>query len=66
MGALFEEAERDHLNSHAKMRSWVKIAKRNPRAYGKQILNYIWVYIYKFDKHGRFVKYKVRFVVRGD
>ena len=26
----------------------------------------MWVYVYKFDKHGRFKKCKARLVVRGD
>ena len=26
----------------------------------------MWVYVYKFDKHGRFNKCKARLVVRGD
>jgi hypothetical protein len=30
------------------------------------VLNYMWVYIYKFDKYGRLVKCKARLVVRGD
>ena len=31
-----------------------------------KILNYKWVYIYKFNKHGRFIKYKAQLMVRGD
>ena len=31
-----------------------------------KILDYKWVYIYKFNKYGRFIKYKVRLMVRGD
>ena len=30
------------------------------------MLNCKWVYVYKFDKHGRFIKAKARLVVRGD
>ena len=26
----------------------------------------MWVYVYKFDKHGRLLKCKARLVVRGD
>ena len=31
-----------------------------------KILNYRWVYIYKFNKHGYYKKCKARLVVRGD
>ena len=31
-----------------------------------KILDYRWVYIYKFDKHGRFIKYKIQLMVRGN
>ena len=31
-----------------------------------KILDYKWVYIYKFSKYGRFIKYKARLIVQGD
>ena len=31
-----------------------------------KILNYRWVYVYKFDKHGRFKKCKAGLIVQGD
>jgi hypothetical protein len=31
----------------------------------KQVLDYMWIYTYKFDKHGRLLKYKARLVVRS-
>ena len=31
-----------------------------------KILNWRWVYIYKFNKYGRFIKYKARLMVQGD
>ncbi|KAI7772858.1 hypothetical protein LA080_001633, partial [Diaporthe eres] len=65
-GSLFKQAEVDHLQSHAEMRSWTEIRKKDPRAAGKQILDCMWVYIYKFNKHGIFEKCKARLVVRGD
>jgi len=65
-GALFEQAELSHLQSHKEMRSWTEIDREDPHAKGKQILDCMWVYIYKFDKHGRFQKCKARLVVRGD
>ena len=48
------------------MKSWTEISKEDPRAKGKQIIACMWVYVYKFDKHGRFKKCKARLVVRGD
>lgn len=48
------------------MRSWSEINAKDPRTEGKQVLDCMWVYIYKYDKHGRFLKCKARLVVRGD
>ncbi|RKK44172.1 hypothetical protein BFJ69_g18336, partial [Fusarium oxysporum] len=48
------------------MRSWTEIRKKDARAVGQQVLGCMWVYVYKFDKHGRFQKCKARLVVRGD
>ena len=31
-----------------------------------KILDCKWVYIYKFDKYGRFIKYKTRLMVQRD
>ena len=63
-GRQFEEAEATHLKSHREMRSWIEVDKSD--ASGHQILDCMWVYLYKFDKHGRFQKCKARLVVRGD
>lgn len=65
-GELFAQAEADHLQSHAEMRSWTEISSRDKRVRGHKVLDCRWVYVYKFDKHGRFVKAKARLVVRGD
>jgi hypothetical protein len=65
-GTLFQEAEESHLQSHKEMRSWTEIRKKDARAVGQQVLGCMWVYVYKFDKHGRFQKCKARLVVRGD
>src|SRR5204863_3565460 len=62
---LFEQAEEDHLKSHHKMKSWIEV-QRSSIPKKQQILDCMWVYIYKFDKHGRFLKCKARLVVRGD
>ena len=66
MGGLFEEAEVNHLHSHDEMKSWTEVPRGDSRACGKQVLDCMWVYVYKFDKHGRFQKCKARLVVRGD
>jgi hypothetical protein len=66
MGTLFEEAETAHLRSHEEMESWTEIPRDDPQTKGNQILDCMWVYVYKFDKHGRFQKCKARLVVRGD
>ena len=31
-----------------------------------KILDYKWVYIYKFNKYNRFIKYKTHLIVQGD
>lgn len=66
MGSLFETAEKEHLRSHQEMKSWIEVPKGDVRARGKHIFDCMWVYVYKFDKHGRFQKCKARLVVRGD
>lgn len=66
MGTLFEEAEAEHLRSHKDMQSWIELSRQDSQIKGKQILDCMWVYVYKFDKHGRFNKCKARLVVRGD
>ena len=65
MGQLFEQAEEDHLKSHHEMKSWIEV-QRSSIPKKQQILDCMWVYLYKFDKHGRFLKCKARLVVRGD
>jgi hypothetical protein len=57
-------AEKAHLQSHAESRSWIEVAKS--AANGRRVLGCHWVYVYKLDKHGRFLKIKARLVVRGD
>ena len=64
MGHLFEEAQIAHLESHKQMRSWMEVPRTHAK--DKQVLDCMWVYVYKFDKHGRFKKCKARLVVRGD
>ena len=66
LGDEFRKAEQDHLKSHIPMNSWTEISKFDPEVKGHQILDCMWVYVYKFDKHGRLAKCKARLVVRGD
>ena len=66
MGELFQEAERMHLASHHKMKSWSEIPLKRIKLTGQQILDCMWVYTYKLDKHHRLLKCKARLVVRGD
>ena len=42
------------------------MVKRSTLAKKIKILDCRWVYIYKFNKYGRFIKYKARLVIRGD
>ena len=65
MGRYFEQVEQDYLKSHDQMKSWIKV-QCNSILKKQQILDCMWTYVYKFDKHGRFLKCKARLVVRGD
>jgi hypothetical protein len=62
----FKEAERTHLDSHKDMQSWAKIPATPVKQTGHQILDCMWVYTYKLNKHYRLNKCKARLVVRGD
>lgn len=66
MRTAFLQAEEAHLQSHADMNTYKEIPKDDPSARREQILDCMWVYTYKFDKHGYFQKCKARIVVRGD
>jgi hypothetical protein len=66
MGEMFQEAERVHLASHREMKSWSEIPSKKIKLAGQQILDCMWVYTYKLDKHHRLLKCKARLVVRGD
>ena len=64
MGSKFKQAELEHLASHQQMSSWKEIPRAS--AGDAQVLNCMWVYVYKYDKHGYLQKCKARLVVRGD
>jgi len=63
---MFKEAERSHLDSHKQMKSWIELPTAPVKKAGHQILDCMWVYTYKLDKHHRLIKCKARLVVRGD
>lgn len=62
----FKEAEKEHLESHDKIKSWTEVPSKKIKLTGKQILDCMWVYTYKLDMNHRLVKCKARLVVRGD
>jgi transposase InsO family protein len=64
LGEQFKVAEKDHLSSHRIANTWYEVRKQ--KAVEKELLDCMWVYVYKFDKHGRLVKCKARLVIRGD
>lgn len=66
MAEQFKKAEEAHLLSHKDMKSWTEVAAAPVRLSGQQVLDCMWVYTYKLDKHHRLVKCKARLVVRGD
>ena len=61
----FLKAERSYLESYIRIRFW-SMVKRLILAKKIKILDYKWVYIYKFNKYNLFIKYKARLMVQGD
>jgi hypothetical protein len=66
LGKEFKKAEEDHIQSHIQMKTWTEVSRKDPAVKDHQMLDCMWVYVYKFDKHGRLAKCKARLVVRGD
>jgi hypothetical protein len=58
------QAEQDHLQSHHDMQSWSEVVLETARM--RQILDCMWVYIYKLNNRGELIKCKARLVVHGD
>ncbi|RYP58028.1 hypothetical protein DL769_009142 [Monosporascus sp. CRB-8-3] len=54
MGKGFFEAEPFYLQSYAEMATWIEIDK--DKAKGYQLLDCMWVYVYKSDEYGWFLK----------
>jgi hypothetical protein len=65
LGPEFQEAEREHLQSHKITNSWSAVPKHTPDK-RREVLGCMWVYVYKCDKHGRLNKLKARLVIQGD
>ena len=63
-GKQFQEAQRLHLAEHEKMKTFQEVPKA--RAKGQQILDCMWVFTYKLDKHHFLQKCKARLVVCGN
>ena len=63
---LFKQIKIDHLRSHAQMNSWFKIEKKNSAVKEQQVLDCMWVYIYKFIKKRMLAKCKTWLVVWED
>ena len=55
---LFVQAELKHLQTHKEMQSWTEIDQSDLTVQGKQVIQCMWVYTYKFDKHGCFQRCK--------
>ena len=59
----FLKAEKSHLEIHVRIRSWSTVKRLILAKKKIKILDYKWVYIYKFDEYGRFIKCQVRLMV---
>jgi hypothetical protein len=66
MEKQWREAQQVHLQSHHTLYSWKETPAKPVKQSGQQILDCMWVYTYKLDKHNQFIKCKARLVVRGD
>ena len=52
--------------SHEVKQSWEEVSRHDEQVKDNQILDSMWVYVYKLNKTGHLVKCKARLVVRGD
>jgi hypothetical protein len=64
LGKEFKKAEEDHIQSHIQMKIWIEVSKKDPAVTHHQMPDCMWVYVYKFGKHGRLAKCKACLVVR--
>ena len=63
---LFKQTEIDHFRSHAQMNFWSEIEKKNSTVKEQQVLDCMWVYVYKFMKKRMLTKCKTWLVVWED
>ena len=61
----FRDAEMEHLASHTQTHTW-DVVKNKDVPQDMQVLDCMWVYVYKFTPDGFWIKCKARLVVRGD
>ena len=61
----FRQAEKDHLASHALAHTWDIVSKDEAND-STQIFDCMWVYTYKSDPQGNWLRCKARLVARGD
>jgi len=67
LGSKFLQAEQDHLKSHHDMESWSEVEMKSlGTTQMRQILDCMWVYVYKLNRRGELLNCKARLVVRGD
>ena len=59
--AEFKKAQQVHLKSHHQIQSFYKTSHKHVK--GLQVLHYIWMFVYKTDKHGFLQKCKVWLVI---
>jgi len=60
---FFKEIKINYFRSHAQMNFWSEIEKKNLTVKEQQVLNCIWIYIYKFIKKEMLTKCKMWLVV---
>ena len=63
---LFKQTEIDHFRSHAQMNFWFKIEKKNSTIKKQQVLDCIWIYIYKFTKKKMLTKCKTHLIMQDN
>ena len=63
---LFKQIKINHLRSHAQMNFWFKIEKKNSTIKKQQVLDCMWVYVYKFMKKKMLMKCKMCLIMWDD
>ena len=60
---LFKQTEINHFRSHAQMNFWFEIKKKNSTVKKQQVLDCMWVYVYKFMKKKMLMKCKTHLIM---